>query len=264
MSLSLFARNALVCGCLAVAAPAVVFGQTNSTCTNGVEYAIAGSLPGDQVHPQLGLNPSGGYLVWEDNITDGDGLGISALRLDSSFSGGPRPLPGERDRRGRSGTPASLVAERRRGGLCLAGRAAGLSAHLRPVPLGGRHLGEPSDVLRQHLHQQLPGQSRRWRPWPTATWSVAWASFNQVSANSLQDVYAQVLSPAGQKLGGEFLVNQFTSYNQRTPGHRRAERRRFRRRLGLRAAAGYRRCGRLPSVDVYARIFNASGVGRRR
>jgi hypothetical protein len=88
MCLSLFARNALVCGCLAVAAPAVVLGQTNYL-PNGVEYAIAGSLPGDQAYPQLGLNVSGGYLVWEDNITDGDGLGISALRLDSSFSGTP-------------------------------------------------------------------------------------------------------------------------------------------------------------------------------
>jgi len=81
MFLSLFARNALVCGCLAVAAPAVVFGQTNNYFTNGIEYAIAGSLPGDQVHPQLGLSASGGYLVWEDNFTDGDGLGISAPGL---------------------------------------------------------------------------------------------------------------------------------------------------------------------------------------
>ena len=66
MSLSSFARNALVCGCLALTAPAVVFGQTNYL-PNGVEYAIAGSLPGDQASPQLGLNLSGGYLVWEDN-----------------------------------------------------------------------------------------------------------------------------------------------------------------------------------------------------
>ena len=50
----------------------------------GVEYAIAGSLPGDQVFPQLSLKTSGGYIVWQDNITDGSGLGISAQRLDSS------------------------------------------------------------------------------------------------------------------------------------------------------------------------------------
>jgi len=91
MPFSLFARNALACGCLALAAPAVVLGQTNYL-PNGVEYAIPGSLPGDQASPQIALSVSGGYLVWEDNITDGDGLGISALSLDSSFSGSPGPL----------------------------------------------------------------------------------------------------------------------------------------------------------------------------
>ena len=47
---------------------------------------------------------------------------------------------------------------------------------------------------------------------------VAWASFNQVATTSLQDIYAQVLSPTGSKINGEFLVNdQYTSFNQRSP-----------------------------------------------
>jgi hypothetical protein len=46
---------------------------------------------------------------------------------------------------------------------------------------------------------------------------VVWASFNQAGPGSLLDVYGQMLSPAGQKVGGEFLINQFTAYNQRTP-----------------------------------------------
>ena len=29
--------------------------------------------------------------------------------------------------------------------------------------------------------------------------------------------YGQILTPTGQKVGGEFLINQFTPYNQRTP-----------------------------------------------
>jgi hypothetical protein len=33
----------------------------------------------------------------------------------------------------------------------------------------------------------------------------------------LQDVYAKILSPDGVTVSNEFLVNQFTSYNQRTP-----------------------------------------------
>ena len=54
--------------------------------TNGIEYAIAGSLPGDQVYPAVAITTNGGFLVWEDNVTDGDGTGISAVRLDSNFS----------------------------------------------------------------------------------------------------------------------------------------------------------------------------------
>ena len=46
---------------------------------------------------------------------------------------------------------------------------------------------------------------------------VVWASFDQAGSNSLQDVYGQILSPTGQKIGTNFLINQFTTYNQRTP-----------------------------------------------
>src|ERR1035437_7754444 len=87
MSLSRFARNALVCGGLAVAGPAVVLGQTNSYITNGVEFSIAGALPQDHVKPAVALSSSGGFLVWQANISDGDGLGLSALQLDSGGSG---------------------------------------------------------------------------------------------------------------------------------------------------------------------------------
>ena len=59
----------------------------SSFVTEGSEFGITGTLSGEQVHPQLSIKPSGGYLVWRDNITDGDGYGISARKLDSSLSG---------------------------------------------------------------------------------------------------------------------------------------------------------------------------------
>src|SRR5215471_10728762 len=86
MLLSFFPRRLLLCVPLAVAFPSAVF-AVGGFVTNGVEYAVAGFLPGDQVHPAVALNGTGGYLVWEDNRTDGDGLGISARKLDSGFSG---------------------------------------------------------------------------------------------------------------------------------------------------------------------------------
>ena len=58
----------------------------NTYAPLGGEYPIAGFLPGDQVYPQISLGTNGGYVVWQDNVTDGDGLGVSAIQLDSNFS----------------------------------------------------------------------------------------------------------------------------------------------------------------------------------
>ena len=49
--------------------------QTNYYANNGTEYAIVGSLPGDQVFPDAAVTPAGGFVVWQDNITDGSGWG---------------------------------------------------------------------------------------------------------------------------------------------------------------------------------------------
>src|SRR5207302_3747667 len=66
-------------------APAIL--AQNTYAPQGGEYPITGSLPGDQVFPQAALGTNGGYLVWQDNVTDGDGSGISAQRLNSKLSG---------------------------------------------------------------------------------------------------------------------------------------------------------------------------------
>ena len=66
--------------------PFVAVGQARFDL-QGEEYRILGGLQGDQMFPQLALNPFGGYLVWQDNATDGDGTGISARRINRSLSG---------------------------------------------------------------------------------------------------------------------------------------------------------------------------------
>ena len=60
MSLLSFTRQTAVCFCwgLVLALPAAVFGQTNYYATNGTEYAIIGSLPGDQVWPDVAVTPA--------------------------------------------------------------------------------------------------------------------------------------------------------------------------------------------------------------
>ena len=89
MPLLSFTRKTAVCFCwgLFLALPAAVFGQTNYYAANGTEYAIIGSLPGDQVWPDVAVTASGGFVVWQDNATDGSGWGVSARRLDGTLSG---------------------------------------------------------------------------------------------------------------------------------------------------------------------------------
>jgi hypothetical protein len=89
----------------------------------------------------------------------------------------------------------------------------------------------------------------------------------------MQDVYGQILTPAGQKLGNEFLVNIFTPFNQRAPAV-----------AALAGGGGFvvvwvseqenSTVGNLsatipvqsqvppglPSVDIYARFYDATGT----
>jgi len=97
---------------------------------------------------------------------------------------------------------------------------------------------------------------------------IVWGSFNQAGPSSLLDVYGQILSPAGVKIGAEFLINQFTTYNQRTPS------------VAALAGGGFvvawvseqeRVVGvpnanavppdqqAYPSIDIYARLYDANG-----
>ena len=263
MPLSLFGRNALVCGLLAVAAPAVVLGQTNYL-PNGVEYAIAGSLLGDQARPQLGLSVSGGYLVWQDNITDGDGLGISALRLDSSFSGALSPFRVNSIGTGEQENPQ--VSLLNGGGTVFVwqgGQQGFQRIYARFLSAGNLWLGEDMQVNTFSNNSQVD-------PVVTSLANsnvvVAWASFNQAASTSLQDVYAQVLSPTGQKLGGEFQVNQFISYNQRAPAIAALSDGRFvvawvsEQQRSFDAPGNTAGTSGTSSVDVYARIFTANGT----
>jgi hypothetical protein len=217
MPVSLFGRSALALGWLALAAPTVVWGQTNTYLTNGIQYGIAGSLPGDQTHPSLGIRTTGGYVAWEDNLTDGDGLGISARRLDGSLSGSLSTFRVNAAGAGDQELPQ--VALLNNGGAAFiwqGGKRSSQHIYGRFLSSAGTWVTPTNDVL-------VNAYTNTFQVNPAVTVlangnvAVTWGSFNQFSANSMQDTYAQVLNPQGQKVGAEIMVNQFASYNQRTP-----------------------------------------------
>jgi hypothetical protein len=101
---------------------------------------------------------------------------------------------------------------------------------------------------------------------------VVWASFNQAGSNSLLDVFGQVFSQTGQKVGTNFLVNQFISYNQRTPAIAALnsggfvvtwvseQERAAAPALGTNSTYSTSGGVATPSVDIYARLYNGNGV----
>ena len=218
MSLLSFTRKTAVwlCRGLVFALPAAVLGQTNYYGTNGTEYAIIGSLPGDQVMPDVAVNPNGGFVVWQDNATDGDGWGVSAQRLDSTLSG---TLSAFRvNAQGTNDQENPRVALLKNGGAVFAWQG-GVEGYQHIYA----RLLTPTNTFLTTTDLLVNTFMNNFQINPAvavlnnSNVVLVWSSFDEAGPNSLLDVYGQMLSPTGQKIGSEFLINQFTNYNQRTP-----------------------------------------------
>ena len=269
-----FARRAAICFCwsLLFAIPSAVFGQSYYTA-NGTEYAAVGLLPGDQVFPDAAVNPTGGFVVWQDNITDGDGWGVSARRLDGTLSGTLGTFRVNAQGTGDQENPR--VALLKNGGAVFVwqgGSPGGQHIYARFLTTTNTFL-TTNDVLVSTFTNNF-----QINPAVTVLNNsnvvVVWSSFGEASSTSLQDVYGQILSPTGQKIGGEFLINQFVSYNQRTPAVAAlagggfvaawvSEQERLSApSLGTNSNYFTNSAVGFPSVDVYARLYNNGGVAQ--
>jgi len=200
---------------LATALPSLSFGQVGFVI-NGGEYPMSGLIPGDQIHSAASVNALGGYLVWEDNSTDGSGQGISAAALDSNFSFTSARFRVNQIRTGDQEFPQ--VSLLKSGGAVFVWQSRPLtsSRHIFARFLSASNSWATGDFL-------VSSFTANFQIDPVVTTLangnvvIAYGSFNQVAPGSMQDVYAQIFSPVGQKVGSEILANQFTDFNQRTP-----------------------------------------------
>jgi hypothetical protein len=268
MSLSLFVRKAVFGWALALGVPGLLSAQITFT-NHGPEYSIAGPQPGDQAHPAAALSPLGGFLAWQDNAIDGFGLGIGAMALDSNFGPVGRPFRVNQIVGGDQSLPQVAL-----------------------IPGGGAVFtwqgGPPS---RQNIYARFLSPTNTWLTGdvlvntftanfkrqpvlavlPNGYLVFAWGSYNQQSPSSYEDIYAQILTSAGAKVGSEFLVNQFTPYNQRNPAIAALGNGGFvivwvseqqtqpAPQQGADANAVFVPTA-LPSMDVFARTFDSNGV----
>ena len=249
MAFSQFVRGMFL-GCAVLVLPVAAVAQANYA-TQGGEFSTMGQFLGDQVYPDIGLRTTGGLMVWQDNVTDGNGSGISAVRLDSGFSAPFSPFRVNQQGANDQGRPR--VALLNNGGAVVvwqSGRTGFQSIYARF--LSANYTWLTGDVLvNTHTnHTKLD-------PVVTVLKNggvvVLWSSYNQEGTNSLQGVYGQRLSPIGEKVGGEFRVNETTAFNQRAPAVAALSDGRF-------VATWVSEQQRfLNSVDVYARVYDASG-----
>ncbi len=261
---------ALCAGC-AFALPLAASAQTNYYGTNGTEYAVIGSLPGDQVFPDAAISTNGGFVVWQDNATDGDSWGVSARRLDATLSGTLGTF--RVNAIGRGSQENARVALLKNGGAVFVwqgGRIGYQHIFARFLTPTNTFLTTNDIVVNTFTNnfQINPAVAVL----NNSNVVVVWASQNEVTNNSLQDVYGQLLSPTGQKIGGEFLINQFTKFNQRTPAVTALAGGGFAvtwiseqqsvlaPSLGANTAYTTISTAPTPSVDVYARVFSATAV----
>ena len=241
--------------------------QTNYFGTNGTEYAIIGSLAGDQTYPDTAINTAGGLVVWQDNITDGDGRGISARRLDSTLSGTLGTFRVNASGVGNQENPRVVLLKNGGGAFVWQGGVAG-AQHIY-----ARFLS-PSNTFLSTTDLQVNTFANNFQISPAlavlnnSNVIVVWSSYRQAGSNSMQDVYGQILSPAGTKIGSEFLVNQFTAFNQRAAAVASRPSGGFmvawvseQQRLAPATNSALVSASSIPapSVDIYARNFNADG-----
>ena len=258
---------ALTVFCLALTSASA---QTNYYSANGAEYAIVGALPGDQVSPDVAISTNGGYLVWADNVTDGSSWGIRASKLDSTLSGTLGTFRVNVDGNGPQENPH--VALLPNGGAVFVwqgGKQGFQHIYARFLDSNGTFLGGADTLVNSatNNYQLSPAVTVL----PNGNVVIVWQSFNQAGVNTMADIYGQIFTSTGTNIGSEFLVNQFTAYNQRAAAVAAQPNGGFivtwvseqQRVIAPALGSGGGQVSfstiSVPSTDIYARYYNATG-----
>jgi hypothetical protein len=249
------------CAVLGVSVPVLSQAQIQFS-TSGSEYSPIGILPGDQAHPSLSITPSGGFLVWEDNAAYAyhTGLGIRAQALGTNLVPTGSPF--------RVNKTGGATQDHENGQITV-------------FPGGGAvFVWQGGRQGLQHIYARFLTTSNTWAANDvmvnTVTTSyqsdpsvavltngnvvIVWSSFNEAAPGSMSDVYGAIFSPNGQRLAGEFLINQFVTYNQRNPKVAALNTGGF---VAAWISEQQQSVGAIsngPSVDVFARQFYANGA----
>jgi hypothetical protein len=227
------------------------------------EHSLFGLQSGDQTRPAVSLSPAGGTLggcvVWQDN-TLGPNQTVHGRALDSHLA------------------PAG-------GAFQVSSLATGEQKNPRVATLknqGVAFVWQGGLESAQHIYARFLSPALAWTSTdvpvsqaPTTLQEdpdlaclvngnvvLVWSSLNQEAPDSLRGVYARIFSPQGAPQGNEIALNTFTPFNQAHPAVAALADGRF---VAVWVSQQQRQLAAGPdrgSVDIYGRIFSASGVGQ--
>ena len=190
----------------------MVFGE-NAYVPQGTDYPITRLQYGDQVFASLSSGETGGYLVWQDNATDGAGLGISAQRLTGNLLS---DLGVFRVNEHASGDQQNAKVKLLKDGGAVFVWQGGV---LGEQDVYARFIAPDGTFSTGDVRVNTYTQDQQGNPVVTVLEDgnvvLAWSSYGQ--DGSMRGIYGQVFSPTGEKVANEFRVNQSSSFNQRTP-----------------------------------------------
>jgi hypothetical protein len=237
--------------CLLLTGGRVALAQ-NAFSPGGNDYPILGPLAGDQTMVHASIGSSGGWLVWQDNATDTNGLGVSGWRLNSSLR---MTGPKVRLNATQAGDQEMPQVARLTGGntafVWQGGKQGFQKIYTRFMTPNGSFL-TASDVLVNTTYTNNFQINPAIAALADGGAVVVWASYEQ--DGFMQGVFGRRYNADGSTNGGVFQVNQFTLNNQRSPAVAALPNGGF-----VVAWISELQRGQ-SSVDVFARVYNSSGT----
>ena len=223
----------------------------SSLTKSGVEYPLV-DLSRDQVLPHLSLGPNGGYIVTQDPTVDGIGSGLRARRIYADLSGFRVTFPVNSIKAGDQQN--AKVAVLPAGGAVFAWQGSTAKGHRIYVRfLGANEIFTGPEIPASEL---MVGHQSNVSIAVLKDGSVVLVWGEENRDGSMQGIFGQRFSAAGQRIGGTFQVNTVTYLNQRTPAIAALANGGF---VVAWVSDEFRQRGS-QYIDIAARIFGADGA----
>jgi hypothetical protein len=245
------ANRAVLAACLSAALATSGFAGPVDLAKQGPQFAVAGAAAGEQTGARLALGPNGGFLAWQDNAIDGNGLGISGILLSGNGEPLSNPIGVNLEVDGDQDSPE--VARLSTGGHIIVWRnGSGGKSEIR-----GRIFASNGTRIGSEFSISAPGsicQNPVVAALGDGSCVVAWSQ--RESRGVMSDVYYQKLDAVGARIGGAALANHYTSLNQRTPAIATL------RNGDFALAWVSEEQSASDSVDIIGRVFQPDGTAR--